>query len=421
VKLKVLQFGDPVGWLESTADRGVVFRYDEGYLRRPGARSLSASLPLREAEYSQAKAMPFFAGLLPDGELRRRIADFLHVSETSTLRLLDALGGECAGTVSLVREAGGADDESADDESADIIEPGYQELSLEALESMIRDADRRPLLAPSGGARLSLAGAQEKLPLLQKDGRWYRPRGGAPSSHILKPGASAFQEIVQNEFACLRLASALRIPAASAQIALLGRRVLVVQRYDRVALPDGHIERIHQEDFCQALGIMPDRKYQADGGPGFAEIARLIRSQCSNPLVDLGALIDIAIFNLLIGNCDAHGKNFSLLYEYPRISLAPFYDLVSTAAWPELSTKLSMRFGKEYRLENLGPEDLGAFAKDLGVKPALVRDRSRSLAHAGASHWKALRESPELEGVGDLLDRMQRGWEGRAARLGIDG
>ncbi|MDP3177945.1 MAG: type II toxin-antitoxin system HipA family toxin [Spirochaetaceae bacterium] len=371
----------------------MVFRYDKDALRRPGARALSASLPLREAEYTQAKAMPFFAGLLPDGELKRRIADFLHVSETSTLRLLEALGGECAGTVSLIPDA--ADEERGMAEEA---RPSYEEISPEALEAMIRDADRRPLLAPSGDARLSLAGAQEKLPLLLKDRRWYLPRGGAPSSHILKPGSPLFPEIVQ-----------------------LGRPVLVVRRYDRRSSPDGQIERIHQEDFCQALGIMPDMKYQADGGPGFADIAKLVRGLCSNPLDDLGSFIDIAIFNLLIGNCDAHGKNFSLRYEGPRISFSPFYDLVSTTAWPELSTKLSMRFGKEYRLENLSSDDLGSFAVDIEVKPELVRDRAISLAISGALHWNALRELPELECAQGFLDRMQGGWDGRAARLGLKG
>jgi serine/threonine-protein kinase HipA len=416
VKLKVLQFGGLVGWLESTADRGVVYRYDEAVIRRPGARALSASLPLREAEYSQSKALPFFAGLLPDGELRRRIADYLHVSESSTLRLLDALGGECAGTVSLVREA-----EDPDEEMTEEAKPGYEELLPESLEAMIRDLERRPLMAPTGGSRLSLAGAQDKIPLLWKDGRWYRPRGGAPSSHILKPGSPYFPELVQNEFACLRLAAALGLPTVSAEIVQLGRPVLVVRRYDRIASADGRIARVHQEDSCQALGIMPDRKYQADGGPGFADVSRLVRGLCSNPLAGLEALIDIAIFNALIGNCDAHGKNFSLLYGEEGTSLAPFYDLVSTTSWPELSTKLSMRFGKEYRLDELGSRELDAFAKELGVKPGLAHERARALAAVAGPAWRAVCELPELADAQGLLDRMEAGWDGRAARLGLVG
>lgn len=414
MRLKVLQFGELIGWLESTADRGVIFRYDESALSRPETRPLSASLPLRGREYPQSQAVPFFAGLLPDGELRRRIADYLHISETSTLRLLEALGGECAGTVSLVR-----DDPESEGIESEVGKPWYEEIPHEELEAMIREADRRPLLLPSGDARLSLAGAQEKIPLLLKEGRWYRPRGGAPSSHILKPGSSAYPDIVSNEFASMRLAAELGLTVAQVDMIQLGRPVLVVRRYDRTESQNGSIARIHQEDMCQALGIMPDGKYEADGGPGFADIARLVRTLCVDPLADLEALIDNAIFNVLLGNCDAHGKNLSILYRESGAGLAPFYDLVATTVWPELSTRLSMRFGTEYKLEKLRSDDLDAFAKEIGVKPALVLSHARKLAEAAEAAWRAIRELIPLANAQDLIDRMEKGWDSRANRLGF--
>lgn len=165
--------------------------------------------------------------------------------------------------------------------------------------------------------------------------------------------ASAFRDIVANEYACLRLASEFGLPVPVAGIAEIGRPVLVIERYDRVRLPDGAISRLYQEDSCQALGVMPERKYQSDGGPGFSDPFRLIRGACTAPIHDLELLVGIALFNLLVGDCDAHGKNFSLLHREDTIGLAPFYDLVSTTCWPELDTKLSMRIGKEYGLHRV--------------------------------------------------------------------
>ncbi|PKL76424.1 MAG: hypothetical protein CVV27_10325 [Candidatus Melainabacteria bacterium HGW-Melainabacteria-1] len=158
--------------------------------------------------------------------------------------------------------------------------------------------------------------------------------------------------------------------------------MLILERFDRARAADGGIARLHQEDFCQALGIMPDRKYQADGGPGFTDLVRVIRRACTAPIIDIELLVGIALFNLLVGNCDAHGKNFSLLHRENRNGLSPFYDLVSTTMWPELDTKLSMRFGKEYRLDKNERADLAVFAADLGVKAILVTQRLDSLIEA---------------------------------------
>lgn len=418
MKLQVLQFDTLVGCLESTADRGVIFLYAPDYLAAPNAKPLSVSLPLRESPYFQASAMPFFSGLLPDGEARRRIADYLHISETSAMKLLDALGGECAGTVRIERLAQeDAPDDGTMHTGVDSMESGYQAVSDDELARLILDAERHPLMIPRGGARLSLAGAQEKLPLFKKEGRWYRPVGGTPSSHIIKPASTRFPEIVWNEFICMHLAAALDFKTPSVEFAVIGKPVLIVERYDRVFAPDGGLSRIHQEDFCQALGIMPDKKYQADGGPGFQDVARLVRRTCSAPLRDIERLIDIGLFNVLVGNCDAHGKNFSLLYRDQGVELAPFYDLVSTTYWPQLDTKLSMRFGTDYRLEKIDRDSLAAFAADLGVKPGLVKDRLDELIRRSRSAWEDVYALPESAEAFAVLEKLRRGWESRAETL----
>ena len=410
MRLEVQQFGEVVGWLESTTDRGIIFRYDSEYALRPEAHALSFSLPLRENPFPQAQALPFFAGLLPDGDLRRRIADLLHISEHSTIRLLEALGGECAGTVSLVPVEPDAD-------KSDSSTEGYEEITVGQLAAMIRERERFPLLIAGGGARLSLAGAQEKIPLYKQNDRWYRPLGGAPSSHILKPASSAFPDIVTNEFTCLKLAEVFGLPVPKAEILNFGIPILVAERFDRISKEDGSVARLHQEDFCQALGIMPDRKYQADGGPGFADIVRVLRRASTSPIIDLELLIKIALFNLLIGNCDAHGKNFSLLYRENKCGLSPFYDLVSTTLWPELDTKLSMRFGKKYKLEKIDRSDLAVFAQDLSVKTVAVTERLESLLAAAPGAWELALSLKEPELDHGLIERMRDGWEKRAEQL----
>lgn len=413
MRLRVLLDGHTVGTLESTREDGVVFSYDRTWLSDPAAYALSISLPLREKAYPQGRSLPFFAGLLPDGELRRRIADYLHVSETSPLRLLAALAGECAGTVSLVPEGGEAEDFPASD-----ADDGYEELPPARLAEFFDRSDRIPLLAPRGGARLSLAGAQDKLPLFARDGRWFRPRGPGPTTHILKPEPKAFPGLAHVEFLSLRIAASLGLAVPAARVMDFGRPVLVVERFDRVAEADGSITRVHQEDACQALGIMPDRKYQADGGPGFAELAALVRRSCANPAGDLERIVDAALFNFLLGNCDAHGKNFSFLHRGRRIALAPFYDLVATTFWEALDTKLSMRIGGEYRIERVDASAFAAFAAELGVKPAFVRERGERMTSLSGPAWTSVAELPESNAAPAVVASMEAGWMRRARQLG---
>jgi serine/threonine-protein kinase HipA len=418
MRLLVRQFDRLVGFLESTPDRGVVFRYVGEYLREPGAHALSLSLPLREAEFSQAATMPFFAGLLPDGDLRRRVSDSLHVSESSTLKLLDALGGECAGTVSLLRDEEDEDIRRASPSpKVTTLGTKYKEISENELAALILDSERRPLLVPQGGARLSLAGAQDKVPLFYHGDSWWLPLGNSPSSHILKPASTAFPDLVANEFFCMRLAAALGLAVPKVELKVIGRPVLVIDRYDRAWTDSGAIERIHQEDFCQALGIMPDRKYETDGGPGFSEIAKIIRQSCFAPLRDIEALICVALFNFLVGNCDAHGKNFSLLYSETGIRLAPFYDLVSTMVYPELSAKLSMRMGNEYRPDRIKSSELERFARDIGVRPRLVENSLSELGLAASVAWDKIGRLPELADHTDLVMNIRRGWEERIGQV----
>src|SRR3546814_2244494 len=212
------------------------------------------------------------------------------------------------------------------------------------------------MLAGEGGARLSLAGAQSKLPVVFVGGQIAVPLPGQPSTHLIKPEPDRFPGLAANEAFCLTLARAVGLDAVDAEWRLVnGRPYLLVTRYDRVAA-DGEVRRLHQEDFAQALGVPSNRKYAAEGGPVFRDCFALLREAAARPALEVLKLVDAAIFNVIIGNADAHAKNFSLLRQKdgggPTV-LAPLYDLVGTVVWPELSPRFAMTFGGAGTLEQL--------------------------------------------------------------------
>ena len=203
----------------------------------------------------------------------------------------------------------------------------------------------RPLLAGNDGLPLSLAGAQAKIPVVL-DGNPALPAPGQPTTHIIKPEIERFASSVQNEAWCMTLAARVGLPTAHAEARQAeGHPYLLVQRYDRVTTEGGITSRLHQEDACQALGVPPERKYAAEGGPAFRDLFALTRGYVRVPALAVLNLVDVAIFNLVIGNADAHGKNFSFVLDDRGPRLAPFYDLLSTIQWPALASRMAMRLG----------------------------------------------------------------------------
>jgi serine/threonine-protein kinase HipA len=213
--------------------------------------------------------------------------------------------------------------------------------------------------------------------------------GGAPSTHILKPAINRFEGVVFNEALCMKLAMAAGLPAAAVETrSVAGIDYLRVERYDRVhrAALDGPvvIERLHQEDFCQAHGIDSEHKYQKEGGPSLKQCFGLVRAVSSAPVIDLAQLLDAVIYNYLAGNNDAHGKNFSLLYrgtgEEMETRLAPLYDVLSTTYYPELSQEMAMKLGGQYSSDKVTPKDFERLAEEAGLGKPLVRGRVAEFA-----------------------------------------
>ena len=370
MKLSVYLGEKLAGYLESTAEKGVVFFYDTAYIKA-GQPPISLSLPLSNAEFSQKDCLPFFEGLLPEGDVKKRISDYLHISESSTFKLLKELGGECAGMVSILPEGESNKAKSAYAFSRDNYEP----LSEKKLAEYIQNINTRPLLKIKEKLRLSLAGAQEKLPLAYINGKYYLPKNGAPSTHILKPtGSGKLSNLAANEYICTELAKYSGLPTSKTELKQIGNtEFLLIERYDRIS-ENNQISRIHQEDICQALGILSDRKYQNDGGPSIADIYNLLKEKTTIPLIETRNFLHYIIFNLIMGNCDAHGKNYSLLFQGNTIQLAPVYDTVSTIIYPNLTRKLSMKVGKHYEFKKINSEDFVLLAGQLNLKPKTILD-----------------------------------------------
>ncbi len=272
-----------------------------------------------------------------------------------------------------------------------------QWLSDEEVVAILDELPRRPMLAGKDGLRLSLAGAQDKLPVVF-DGTRRRiglPINGTPSSHILKPAILAVKDSVSNEGFCMALAEAMQLkPAKSKVHHVLGRAFLLVERYDRVLDSLGHRQRLHQEDFCQALGVIPEMKYQNEGGPDLAQCFELIRRATRPSAPQVLRLLDYVIFNALIGNHDAHAKNFSLLYSGKPPVLAPFYDTLSTAVYPTLTPKMAMKIGSKYKFSEVQARHWDQFAVDVGLTKAPAKRRILELAKSLPPTARKLQADP---------------------------
>ena len=397
--LEVWLLGQSVGQLIQ-ADGRLSFSYSPRWLQSPSAQPLSRSLPLRPESFDDKATRPFFAGLLPEGDKRKLVAMALQVSSQNDYALLNGIGGECAGAVTL-------------------LEPGQQPTGLPSeqyvrwlddgeLIAILDELPRRPMLAGKDGLRLSLAGAQDKLPVVFVNGHIGLPKQNTPSSHILKPAISAVEGSVYNEGLCMALAMRLKLSVASTSIRRVADRVyLLVERYDRLRQPDGSLQRLHQEDFCQALGVAPEYKYQNEGGPDLTQCFDLIRKATRPSAPQVLRLLDYVIFNALIGNHDAHAKNFSLIYTRRGTVLAPLYDTLSTAVYANLTDKMAMKIGSKYKFTEVQKQHWEQFAQAAGLSPVQVKKRILTLASLLPSEAVSLRHELTTQDLNhDILSEI---------------
>ena len=382
-KLGVYFEGRPVGTVGVDGSGRFNFEYASSWASDTKAFAISRSLPLGGSEGQSDVGHSFFSNLLPEGSVREQVARHLGVSPGNDFALLDALGGECAGALVISRSPSVSKT------------PSYRPLN----EKQIANRASRGLAfaetSGTDGIRLSLAGAQDKLPVKVDGVTLLLPEGNSPSTHILKFANPNYSGFPENELFVTRLAGLAALPTVTAELRTIRKsRHLLVKRYDRLVEGDGKIHRLHQEDFCQALGVAPARKYEQEGGPRFDQCFALVEDASVEPALDTRSLLRWLVFNLIVGNADGHAKNLSLLFGPDGTRLASFYDLLCTAIYPTVATRLAMSVhgngdpgeirGKDWRALATAIKVGGRFLEDVVLElveelPPKARQLSRDL------------------------------------------
>ncbi len=366
-RLAIWLYGTKVATVEEDRHRlRLIYTPDALQSFPAGTPLLCLKLPLSAERYPNGLTRAFLDGLLPEGDARRAIADDFGLRADDTFGLAQALGRDCAGALVIQ-----PDDEPAPPQpTTRTAEP----LSEDVLATLVDNLRNAPLGADRR-VRISLAGVQEKLILTRMpDGTWGRPVGGTPTTHILKPEIRGYPHTVDNEAFCMRLAKHLGLKVAEVETTTIaGRHLIVVTRYDRKVEASGAVERLHQEDFCQASGTPPHNKYQEDGGPSLRQIAGIL--QATDP-DGLNALLSAVTLHVIVGNGDAHAKNFSLLHDQSgTIRFAPLYDVMSTLFYGD--DKLAMYIDNVHRTNRVTLDRLLNEAASWG----LTRSRSTALVN----------------------------------------
>ncbi|KQS63845.1 phosphatidylinositol kinase [Rhizobium sp. Leaf371] len=379
---------------------GISLAYEPSWEQRASAFPISLTMPLRSGPYGADRVMPWLANLLPETHLSE-IGQRLKVSPQDIIGLLTRLGRDTAGAFSL-------GEPRRDGNNFRIIE------NEAALERILDELPERPFLIGERGVSMSLAGVQDKLPVfVDKDGKIAIPLDGTPSTHILKPDIRRLADSVTNEAFCMTLAKLCGLETAEVTTGRAGKRdYLLVRRYDRIADTKGTIRRVHQEDFCQLLGLFPSEKYERTGlgQRGGASLTQMFEALARyvSPAERL-RLLDAVIFNILICNSDSHAKNYSVLVGAAGTAkLAPLYDLMCAAVYKQVDQSLPQQIGTKRNANELHGKDWQQFASAVGLSHALMTRRVQELSDSVSSQVEIasnvdLTNSPAKREVSDRL------------------
>jgi len=400
--LVVLLNGTRVGDIYQSSSGTLRFVYLEEWRKDKSAVPLSLSMPLTAQEHRHEPITAFLWGLLPDNtRTLDHYSRLFGVSARNPVTLLAHLGADCAGAVQFAPPELAQDLEGSPSRADRIEWLTEREVAKEL--KTVREQGI-PGTSRNTVGQFSLAGAQPKIALIQDNGKWGQPNGRIPTNRILKPPSGEFRSFAENEHFCLELAAQMALGSVTSRLVRFSEEVaIVVERYDRERRGRTWI-RIHQEDVCQALGIMPTRKYENEGGPGIPDIITLLREASTKPEEDIERFLRAMTLNWVIAATDAHAKNYSLLLGSSGVRLAPFYDIISYLPYTDDSlhrVKLAMRIGSEYLVKRVNRRSWAALAK-----------RSR------------LSEGFVIELVVRVIDMLPSAVDGAAARAleqGLDG
>lgn len=404
-ELVVLIAGQRAGRVCQAESGALSFAYDDGYVGIP----LSLSMPVSNQVFGDKVVRPFLFGLLPDSfEVRRSLGRELGVSADNPWALLAHVGLDCPGAVQLCAE----DDMAAATTRAEMLVPMAE---CDIASRLRRGRGAASARWETDNERWSLGGQQAKFALRREGDGWYSCEGAAATTHIFKPGIADLKLSALNEYVCLKLAAACGIPAERVDYLVFeDEPAIVATRYDRVRDDAGRVRRLHQEDFCQVLGVLPERKYPEEGGPGVADIVRVCGRTGASAASNLRRFFDMLFFNYLIGAPDAHAKNYSLLIDCNAAYLAPLYDVASLLPYAErpFDIKLAMGVAGENRVGRLSARRLGKFADANGLEACgltgdALAERLAALAgKAPAALEAVLAEGAALPGIDELGSRL---------------
>lgn len=370
-KLLLFISGALAGHVLQDANGALSFAYETAYSGPP----VSLSMPISPITYPQRIIRPYLQGLLPDDpNVRADIANRYSCLGENPFDLLSHIGLDCPGAVQLVPEGDASLVESRPGNLVELSGP-----DLENRLRLLREHASSPWDANHEG-RWSLGGAQSKMALRYQGGHWYDCEGSEPTTHILKPGVTGYDNQALDEYLCQRVALKMGLPAAKVEYLAFGSEHAVsIQRYDRIIGADGTVTRVHQEDLCQALGVDPNRKYAEQGGPSSPDVLALLATTEAEAAHNLQLFILYLLFNYLIGATDAHAKNYSILLSADSSAvLAPLYDVASIAPYQSLSPRrrkplrAAMSIGGENRFGMLDNSHLEQLSHDANLMAAGV-------------------------------------------------
>ena len=367
-----------VGNISGNDYRDAVFSYADEYLASVDARAISISLPVTKQTFDVNSTRNFFEGLLPEGFMRRSVAEWMRTDENDYLSILAGLGSECLGSIKVI------------DCEVPKLMPRYIKLSKEEVRSLAREGATESVQLVTK-AHLSLTGASGKVGLYydQENDDWYLPVGEAPSTHIVKQSHIRLKKIVANEQLCLLTAKKLGIEIPESFIVNLGSAndediLFATKRYDRkVGVENKKIDglnvpyRLHQEDFGQALGIPARLKYEKNNDGYLKMLFDVIRKYSAEPINDQLKLWDICTFNYLVGNTDNHIKNLSLVYseDLKTVRLAPAYDIISTMIYDSSTEDMALSIGGVYNIREIDRTAFEKQAKEVGLGANMAMKR----------------------------------------------
>ena len=369
--------------------------YDPDWIKGPQAFPLSPALPLEPpaTRYVAGAVKRFVENLLPEGRALDIIATTYRVSRSNVFALINALGTETTGAFRFWRSG---------EAPPDIAAAPPREITRDELDRRLSERDAIPLAAWDGKVRMSIAGVQDKLMVyLDEDGRMFLVEPPLASTHILKPepDRKLTPHLVVNEHFCMSLAKRMGLPVADVSIYRTPRPVLVVRRFDRAVLEDAGetvVKRLHIIDACQASDLPATYKYERNFGSG--EHVRNIREgvsfevlfdrieQTVNKAAARLTMLRWALFQFMVGNSDAHGKNFSFFVRRQGLEPAPWYDLLSVVQYPDIDHELAMAYGDAFVLDEIGAFQLADFARRCGVDRRLLKREAARLAKLATEH-----------------------------------